>query len=113
MHCYSEDGELKEVIYGRVDDFNLPEYDPVFDFAGPRMVKLMKEHSGAPLSAADPKWFASVKETRVLAVPHPLDTYDHNMEEEPLIEGGDVMIDGDHIYIGNSGMALQWHNVGS
>lgn len=185
-HCFNEDGELKEVIYGRVDDFVLPAYEPAFDFAGPTMVNLLKDFPGTLFSEADPEWYGRVRDnvervvgfledrgivvhrprehteteladfalssrlnmnlysrdslvtlgetlvetsfltpernrnkyavryvsmellrngTRVLSVPQSLDTYVHDMDEEPLIEGGDIEIDGGHIYIGNSGQA--------
>ena len=186
VHCTSEDGELKEVIYGRIDDFRLPTYDPIFDFAGPRMVELLKKSGGELFREADPEWYKTVhgeiesvveflegrgvvvhrardhttdefanfalqsrtnvniynrdslvtvgdtlvetafktpermrnkyavryvsmelmrQGTRVLSLPQPLDTYQHDENESPLIEGGDVEIDGSHIYIGNSGQA--------
>ncbi len=42
---------------------------------------------------------------RVISMPQPLDTYDHNEDESPVVEGGDVEIDDGHIYIGNSKQA--------
>jgi N-dimethylarginine dimethylaminohydrolase len=42
---------------------------------------------------------------RVISMPQPLDTYDHNHDESPLVEGGDVEIGDGNIYIGNSGEA--------
>ena len=47
VNCFSEDGDLKEVIFGRVDDFRLPEYAPIFDFAGPKTVSLLKKAGGS------------------------------------------------------------------
>lgn len=186
VNCFSEDGELKEVIYGSIEDFRLPKYDPVFDFAGPQMVGLMKKAPEKLFSEAAPEWYKNVHNSiesvvefleergivvhrprkhtkdeianfalnsklningynrdslvaigntlvetafmtperlrnkyavryismglmkagnRVISVPQPLDTYSHNEEESPLIEGGDVEIDDGHIYIGNSGEA--------
>jgi N-dimethylarginine dimethylaminohydrolase len=51
--------------------------------------------------------------TEIMSTPQPLDTYDHDYDLEPLIEGGDVLVDHGHLYIGNSGMAtnslgIQW-----
>lgn len=194
VNVFSEDGRLREVFYGRIDNFRLPKYDPIFDFAGEHTVKLLKAKGGQLLSDADPAWYqrASEQMNRVIAfleskgiivhrpadlsedmlrnyalnssmvndvysrdsvvsvgntmfetafmtpdrsrnkhavryatmelmrngtdiksMPQPLDTYDHDMNLEPLIEGGDVMIDHGHIYIGNSGQAsnslgVQW-----
>jgi len=58
VNCFSEDGELKEVIFGRVDDFRLPEYDPIFDFTGPKTVSLLKNAGGKLFSEADPEWYS-------------------------------------------------------
>ena len=57
VNCFSEDGELKEVIFGRLDDFRLPEYAPIFDFAGPKTVSLLKKEGGKLFSEADPEWY--------------------------------------------------------
>ena len=38
VNCFSEDGELKEIIYGHLDDFRIPKYDPIWDFLGGRDV---------------------------------------------------------------------------
>lgn len=194
VNVYSEDGRLREVFFGRIDNFRLPKYDPIFDFAGEYTVNLLKEKGGLLLSEADPKWYKKASEqmdrvvafleskgivvhrpadlsedmvknyalnssmindvysrdsvvsvgnsmfetsfmtpdrsrnkhairyatmelmnkgTDIKSVPQPLDTYDHDMSLEPLVEGGDVMIDHGHIYVGNSGQAtnslgVQW-----
>ena len=42
---------------------------------------------------------------RVISMPQPLDTYEHNHDESPIVEGGDVEIGDGHIYIGNSQQA--------
>ena len=186
VNCFSEDGELKEVIYGRYDDLRIPEYDPIFDFGGPTAIQLLKEHGGKLLSEAKPDLFHKVQDmvarmvdflegrgivvhrprlhtenelanftlqskmnlngynrdgmaaigntlvenalktperlrnkyavryismelmrngNKVISMPQPLDTYDHNEEESPLAEGGDIEIEDGHIYIGNSGQA--------
>ena len=186
INCFSEDGELKEVIFGRLDDVRLPEYNPIFDFAGPKTVNLLKEAGGKLLSEADPEWYKKARDSmervvdflqgrgivvhrprehtadelanfalqskmnintynrdslvaigntlvetafktperirnkyavryvsmalmkagnRVISIPQPLDTYEHNEDESPLVEGGDVEIDDGNIYIGNSGQA--------
>jgi N-dimethylarginine dimethylaminohydrolase len=42
---------------------------------------------------------------RVISMPQALDTYQHNEDESPIVEGGDVEIDNGHIYIGNSKQA--------
>lgn len=186
VNVYSEDGKLREVIFGRIDSFRLPKYDPIFDFAGEKMVSLLKSHGGELFKDAAPDWFAKVDKqaktvidfleskgivvhrpadltpnmeanyslmstlnmdnysrdglvsvgnsmfegafmtpersrnkhtfrglsmvllnngTTILSAPQPLDTYDHDMTLEPLIEGGDVLIDHGHIYVGNSGVA--------
>ncbi len=186
INCFSEDGELKEVIFGRVDDFRLPEYDPIFDFTGPKTVSLLKKAGGKLFSEADPEWYSKAHDSiegvvdflkgrgivvhrprdhtkdeianfalqskmvmnvynrdslisigntlvestfktperlrnkyavryvsmglmkagnRVISMPQPLDTYKHNDNESPLVEGGDVEISDGHIYIGNSGAA--------
>ena len=57
IHCYSEDGELKEVIFGRIDDYRLPGYDPIFDFSGERTVNLLKKAGGKLFSEGDPDWY--------------------------------------------------------
>ncbi len=57
VNCFSEDGELKEVIFGRVDDYRLPEYAPIFDFTGPKTVSLLKNAGGKLFSEADPEWY--------------------------------------------------------
>lgn len=194
VNVYSEDGKLKEVMFGRIDNYRLPEYDPIFDFAGEYTVNLLKKHGGKLFKDADPTWYntahhqmetvvefleskgivvhrpadlsedmlsnynnnsslnvdiycrdgqASVGNslfetgfmtpergrnkhalrhltmelmrngTDIKSLPQPLDTYHHDMSLEPLIEGGDVMIDHGHIYVGNSGLAsnslgVQW-----
>ncbi len=186
VNCFSEDGELKEVIFGRVEDYRLPAYAPIFDFTGPKTVGLLKKAGGKLFSEADPDWYKKVHESvervvgflkdrgivvhrprehtkneianfalqsvcninlynrdslvavgntlvessfltperirnkyavryvsmalmkagnRVISMPQPLDTYEHNMDESPIVEGGDVEIDDGHIYIGNSGAA--------
>ena len=186
VNCFSEDGELKEVIYGHLDDFRIPKYDPIWDFLGGRMLKLIKQSGGKLFSEADPEWAKKCKDqydgvvdflkgrgivvhrprphtkdewanfalqsvtncngynrdslvsigntlvetafmtperlrnkyavryvsmglmkagNRVISMPQPLDTYDHNPDESPLVEGGDVEIDDGNIYIGVSGAA--------
>ncbi|MDP6556098.1 MAG: twin-arginine translocation signal domain-containing protein [Pirellulaceae bacterium] len=60
VNCFSEDGELKEVIFGRVDDLSLPEYAPIFDFAGPQTVSLLKKAGGKLFKEADPEWYKQV-----------------------------------------------------
>ena len=186
VNCFSEDGELKEVIFGRIDDFRLPEYDPIFDFAGPKIVSMLKKSGGKLFSEADPEWNKRVHDSmetvvdflkgrgivvhrprehtkdelanfalqsvmvnnvynrdslvaigntlvetsfltperirnkyavryvsmglmkagnRVISMPQPLDTYEHNHDESPIVEGGDVEIGDGHIYIGNSEQA--------
>lgn len=183
----SEDGILREVIYGCVEDFILPDGNsPIWSFAGGRFLELAKENPNMPFSEADPKWFKEIQDcvenvvefleardivvhrpnqstltekknfslnsrfncnlynrdsifaigntlveasfktpernrnkytvrdvtmpllkkgSPVVSCPQSMDTYYHNDEESPLIEGGDVMIDGDNIYVGYSGMA--------
>ncbi|USD63494.1 hypothetical protein J4N45_21175 [Vibrio sp. SCSIO 43140] len=186
INVFSEDGELKEVMFGRIDNFRLPEYNEIWDFAGKPTVDMLKEHGGKLFSEANPEWYnkaASQMETVVKfleskgilvhrpadltddmkndynnhtnmnidvycrdgmvsvgntlfetafmtpergrnkhavrhltmelmrngtdikSMPQPLDTYDHDHDLEPLIEGGDVMIDHGNIYVGNSGLA--------
>ena len=186
VNCFSEDGELKEVIYGRLDNFVIPKYDPIWDFAGPDTVTMMKKAGGKLFKEADPEWFKKANDSleagvdylenmgivvhrprdltedetanfqlcsvfdcngynrdslvsigdtlvetsfktperirnkypvryvsmelmrngnRVISIPQTLDTYNHNEEESPIVEGGDVEIDDGHIYIGNSGQA--------
>lgn len=186
VNCFSEDGELKEVIFGRIEDLRLPEYDPIWDFAGPKTVGLMKKAGGKLLCEADPEWYKKASDSvsavvdfikdrgivvhrprehtkdenanfalkskmtvnlysrdslvsigntlvetafktperlrnkyavryvsmelmrngnRVISMPQPLDTYEHNEEESPIIEGGDVEISNGNIYVGNSGAA--------
>jgi len=63
VNCVSEDGELKEVIFGRFEDFRLPNYDPIFDFAGPQLVGLIKKAPEALFSDADPEWFKKTHES--------------------------------------------------
>lgn len=186
VNCFSEDGELKELIYGRYEDMRLPEYDPIFDFAGPDMINLLKQHGGKLFSEAEPELYEKIytmsermvdflkgrgivvhrprehtkdeiadfalmsrlningynrdslvsigntlvetafrtperkrnkyavryvsmelmrNGNRVISMPQPLDTYDHNHDESPLVEGGDVEIEDGNIYIGNSDQA--------
>jgi len=186
VNCFSEDGELKEVIYGRLDNTVMPEYDSIFDCAGPDTTNLMKKFGGKPFSEGDPDWFKRANDSvesgvaylknmgilvhrprdltddeevnfrlsgvlncdgynrdslvaigdtlvetsfktperirnkypvryvsmelmrsgnRVISAPQPLDTYNHNEQESPLLEGGDIEIDNGQIYIGNSGQA--------
>ena len=186
VNCFSEDGELKEVIFGRVDDYRLPEYDPIFDFTGPKTVSLLKKAGGKLFSEADPEWYKKAHDSiegvvnflkdrgivvhrprehtedeianfalqskmvmnvynrdslvalgntlvettfktperlrnkyavryvsmglmkegnRVISMPQPLDTYEHNEDESPLVEGGDVEVGDGYIYVGNSGLA--------
>lgn len=186
VSCFSEDGELKEVIFGRIEDLRLPEYAPIWDFTGPKTVGLLKNSGGKLLSEADPEWYRKARDSvagvvdflkgrgivvhrprdhtkdeianfalqsvcnvnlysrdslvaigntlvesafltperirnkyavryvsmglmtagnRVISMPQPLDTYHHNQDESPIVEGGDVEIDDGHIYIGNSGQA--------
>ena len=186
VNCFSEDGELKEIIFGRVDDLRIPDYDPSFDFAGPKAISMMKKFGGKLFSEADPEWYKKVKdsvenavdflksrgivvhrprentkvemanfalETKtninlynrdslvaigntlvetsfkaagrlrnkyavrnismelmrrgnpVISMPQPLDTFEHNEKESPLVEGGDVEIDNGNIYIGNTGQS--------
>jgi N-dimethylarginine dimethylaminohydrolase len=185
-NCFSEDGELKEVIFGRVDDLRLPDYDPIYDFTGPKTVSMLKRAGGKLFSEADPEWYKTVHDSiegvvdfledrgivvhrprehtadelanfalqsrmvnnvynrdslvtigntlvessfltperirnkyavryvsmglmnagnRVISMPQPLDTYEHNHDESPIVEGGDLEIGDGHIYIGNSGLA--------
>ena len=186
VNCFSEDGELKEVIFGRIEDFRLPEYDPIFDFAGPKTVGLIKKAGGKLFKEADPEWYKKAADSiagvvdflkeknvtvhrprdhtsdenenfalqskmninlynrdslvgigntlvetsfktperirnkyavrdvsmglmkngnRVISMPQPLDTYEHNEDESPIVEGGDVEISNGNIYVGNSGAA--------
>ena len=186
LHCTSEDGELKELVYGRTDDFRLPAYDPMLDFGGARILELLKRAGGQLFREADPEWYEIVHEemeavveflrdrdvvvhrpcdhtaagpadfalqsrwnsndcirdslvtvgdtlvetafrtpermrskhavryvsmellrqgNRVLSMPQPLHAYEHDEDPSPVVEGGDVEIDGEHIYIGNSGQA--------
>jgi N-dimethylarginine dimethylaminohydrolase len=186
VNCFSEDGELKEVIFGRIDDFRLPKYAPIWDFAGAKTVGLLKKAGGQLFSEADPEWYRKASDSvdavvgfikergvvvhrpkdhtrdelanfalqsqcninlynrdslvtigdtlvetsfktpermrnkhavrpismelmrngnRVLSMPQPLDTYEHDASESPLVEGGDVEIGDGNIYIGNSGAA--------
>jgi hypothetical protein len=186
VYCFSEDGELKEVIFGRVDDFRLPAYNPIFDFNGPKTVAMLKKSGGKLFSEAEPEWYKQVYDSietvveflkgrgivvhrprkhtadelanfalnsklnintynrdslvsvgntlvestfktperlrnkyavryismalmkagnRVISMPQALDTYQHNEDESPIVEGGDVEIDNGHIYIGNSKQA--------
>lgn len=186
VNCFSEDGELKEVIFGRLDDFRLPAYDPIWDFAGPKMTGLMKKFGNKLFSEADPEWYKKANDSlegvvdfmkgrgitvhrprhhtddenanfalqskmtingynrdglvsignklvetsfrtperlrnkyavryvsmelmrngnRVISIPQPLDTYKHNEDESPLVEGGDVEISDGYICVGNSGLA--------
>ncbi len=48
----------------------------------------------------------------VISVPQPLDTYEHDGEETPLLEGGDIEIDNGNIYVGegrgSNGLGVQW-----
>ena len=60
VNCFSEDGELKEVIFGRFDDCRIPEYDPILDYAGPNAVQLMKEHGGKLFSEAQPELYSRI-----------------------------------------------------
>ena len=186
VNCFSEDGELKEVIFGRVDDLRIDDYHPSYDFAGPKAISMMKKFGGKLFSEADPEWYKKVKDSSenavdflksrgivvhrprentkvemanfalegkininlynrdslvaigntlvetsfkaagrlrnkyavrnismelmrrgnpVISMPQPLDTFEHNEKESPLVEGGDVEIDNGNIYIGNSGQA--------
>ncbi|MHC4179490.1 MAG: twin-arginine translocation signal domain-containing protein, partial [Planctomycetota bacterium] len=186
VNCFSEDGELKEVVYGRYEDARIPDYNPIFDFGGPAATTLMKEHGGELFSEAKPELSKKVqgmaermvdflegrgiivhrprehtkdenanfalqskmnlngynrdslvavgntlvenslktperirnkyavryvsmelmrKGNRVISMPQPLDTYEHNENESPLAEGGDIEIEDGHIYISNSGQA--------
>jgi N-dimethylarginine dimethylaminohydrolase len=186
VNVFSEDGVLKEVLFGRIDTFILPEYHPSWDFTGKRATDLMKEFPGKTLKEADPEWYQKIETqmarvvkflegrgivvhrpadltetmkntyqatslmnidgfardgqvsvgdqmfetafltpermrnkhtfrhvtmelmrngTNIMSMPQPLDTYDHDFDQEPLIEGGDVILDRGHIYIGNSGLA--------
>jgi hypothetical protein len=59
VNVHSEDGELKEVISGRVDDFRLTAYNPIYDFVGGHLLPLFKEHPNELFSDADPEWFSS------------------------------------------------------
>lgn len=57
----NEYGEVKEMIFGRVDDFRLPDYDPVaFQFLDKGMLNLVKEHGGKLFSEATPDWYGMV-----------------------------------------------------
>jgi N-dimethylarginine dimethylaminohydrolase len=62
VNCFSEDGELKEVIFGRYEDARIPDYDPIFDFGGPTATQLMKEHGGKLFSDAKPELFKKVRD---------------------------------------------------
>lgn len=186
----NEYGELKEMLFGRVEDFRLPEWHPTaFRWIDEKFANLLKEHGGKLFSEANPDWYGTVYEqvervvqfiesrgiivhrpventeielqnfrlsssmnvnlyqrdhivaigdtifetalatperlrqkhavrhltmelmrqgNRIISAPQSLDTYEHDMEREVLIEGGDVMIDLEndgHIYVGNSGNA--------
>lgn len=186
----NEYGQLKEMLYGRVDDFRLPEWDPIaFQWVDEKIANLVKQHGGKLFSEADPDWYGTVYEqvervvqfiesqgvivhrpadnteielqnfrlsspmninlyqrdhivaigdtifetafatperlrqkyavrhltmelmrqgNRIISAPQPLDTYDHDMEREVLVEGGDVLIDLEndgHVYVGHSGNA--------
>lgn len=187
VNVNSEDGELKEIIYGCLEDFRIPQAVPTYKFVGDKFYNLLKEYPGSPLfSKADPIWYKKANDcietvvkflesknvvvhrprshskdayanfalqssmncnvysrdslvsigntlvetslktperirdkysvrylsmelsrqgNRVISCPQPLDTYNNNPEETPLIEGGDILIDNAQIYIGDSGMA--------
>jgi len=197
VNCFSEDGELKEVIFGTMEGFRLPAYDPIFDFTGPRTVALLKRAGGQMFSEAEPEWNKQVTDSiervvdflegrgivvhrprantedelanfalsstlnhniynrdslvsigntlvessfmtperlrnkyavrylsmalmkagnKVISMPQNLDTYKHNHDESPLVEGGDVEIGDGNIYIGNSGEAsnslgVEWYKT--
>jgi hypothetical protein len=55
VNCFSEDGELKEVIFGTMEGFRLPAYNPIFDFAGPKIVDLLKRAGGEMFAEAEPE----------------------------------------------------------
>ena len=57
VNCFSEDGELKEVIFGRIEDYRIPKHDPIFAFTGPKTVGLLKKAGGKLFSEADPEWY--------------------------------------------------------
>ncbi|MCZ6855914.1 MAG: hypothetical protein O7G86_18520 [Gammaproteobacteria bacterium] len=63
VNCFSEDGELKEVIFGRVEGFRLPAYDPIYDFVGERAVNLMKKVPNELMSVSDPAWYKQAHES--------------------------------------------------
>ena len=63
VNCFSEDGELKEVIYGRLDNMVFPKYDPIWDFAGPDTTGLMKKAGGKLFKEADPEWFKKANDS--------------------------------------------------
>ena len=186
VNCFSEDGELKEVIFGTMEGFRLPAYHPIYDFAGPKIVDVLKRGGGKMFSEAEPEWnkkatdsiervvdflkgrgivvhrprentkdelanfavsgtlnhniynrdsLVSIGNTlveatfktperlrnkyavrylsmalmkagnRFISMPQALDTYNHNEDESPIVEGGDVEIGDGNIYIGNSGEA--------
>ena len=59
----NEYGEIKEIIFGRVNDFRLPEYDAeAFRWVDEGMLKLIKQHGGKLFSEAAPDWYAPVHE---------------------------------------------------
>ena len=59
----NEYGEVKEMIFGRVEDFRLPEWDPVaFQWIDEAMANLIKAHGGKLFSEAAPDWYGPVHE---------------------------------------------------
>lgn len=59
----NEYGEIKEMIFGRADDFRLPEWDPVaFQWIEEGMANVFKKHGGKMFSEAVPDWYDAVYE---------------------------------------------------
>ena len=65
----NEYGTLREIIFGRVDDFRLPEYDPVaFQWLDKGMLELLKRGGGKLFSEAAPDWYGPVHDQVEAAV---------------------------------------------
>eukprot|EP01083_Nonionella_stella_P121180 363990_1 len=62
INVNSEDGELKEVMFGRIDDFILPKYSPRYDYAHPKVIDLVKKYPNTLFSEADPEWYKQLKQ---------------------------------------------------
>ena len=57
----NEYGEVKEMLFGRVDDFRLSDYDPVaFQWVDEGMLNVVKQHGGKLFSEAAPDWYRTV-----------------------------------------------------